>query len=208
MSAAAASAVHCVNASHACEISACPGALADAGLGFLDCKTTKVDSAIAISTATAASFAAFGLGLDPDALPPGAWEARPPRQPAIQIRSVSSHKVAGLCSGAQSKGWEGTIDGARFMVERGVEGDHRFARQHAHHFQMAVIERAFLGTLQDHGSDGPLVQQQGHAAKTSFVRILWFETELAYFFRVIFPDQNRLARAHQVFNHHIAAKLP
>lgn len=29
-------------------------------------------------------------------------------------------------SGFASKGWEGVIDGARFVVERGLEGDHRF----------------------------------------------------------------------------------
>jgi hypothetical protein len=59
-------------------------------------------------------------------MPPGAWEARRPRQPAVEIRSVSSHTVAGLWSGVLSKGWEGTIDGAHFAVERGAGGDHRF----------------------------------------------------------------------------------
>ena len=80
------------------------------------------------------------------------------------------------------------------------QSDDRFAGQHAHHFQVPDVERAFLGTLQDHGSDGPLVQQQRHAAEAALVRILRFQTQLAHFFGVIFADQDGLARAHQVFD--------
>ena len=64
------------------------------------------------------------------------------------------------------------------------------------------------GLCTDHGADGPLVQQQGHAAEASFVRILRFEAQLAHFFGVIFADQDGLARAHQIFNHVVAAKWP
>ena len=62
-----------------------------------------------------------------------------------------------------------------FLAEqpRIFERDDRFAGQHAHHFQVAEVERAFLRALHDHGADGPFVQQQGHAAEASFVLILW-----------------------------------
>ena len=67
--------------------------------------------------------------------------------------------------------------------------DDRFARQHAHHFQVARVERALLRALHGHGADGPLVQQQGHAAEAALVRIPRFQAQLAHFFHVIFPDQ-------------------
>ena len=35
-----------------------------------------------------------------------------------------------------------------------------------------------------------------------------FDAQLAHFFGVIFPDQEGLARAHQVFDHRVAAKWP
>jgi hypothetical protein len=44
--------------------------------------------------------------------------------------------VAGHWSGFRELGWEGMIDGARFVVERGVDGDHRFvhgAGEAVHH---------------------------------------------------------------------------
>jgi hypothetical protein len=71
--------------------------------------------------------AAFGLGLIADLQPPGAWEARPLREPSLQIRSsVTAQAIEDSWSGLQEIGWEGVIDGAPFVVERGVEGDHRF----------------------------------------------------------------------------------
>jgi hypothetical protein len=69
---------------------------------------------------------AFGLGLLTDVTPPGAWTGRPPTEPTLHLRSVSSRVIAESWSGLNANGWEGTIDGARFVVERGLAGDHRF----------------------------------------------------------------------------------
>jgi hypothetical protein len=71
--------------------------------------------------------AAFGLGLIFDTPPPGAWEAQTLREPSLQIRSsVTAQAIEHSWSGLQEIGWEGVIDGAPFVVERGIEGDHRF----------------------------------------------------------------------------------
>ena len=70
--------------------------------------------------------AAFGLSLIADVTPPGAWQARPLREPSLQIRSVTAQAIADSWSGFEEIGWEGVIDGAPFVVERGVDGDHRF----------------------------------------------------------------------------------
>jgi hypothetical protein len=71
---------------------------------------------------------AFGLSLfaDAGAPPPGAWEPRPFREPSLQIRPASAHAIAESWSGLETIGWQGTIDGAPFVVERGIAGDHRF----------------------------------------------------------------------------------
>jgi hypothetical protein len=70
--------------------------------------------------------AAFGLSLLADVSPPGAWAARPFCEPSLQIRSVDPHAIEDSWSGLEAMGWEGVIDGAPFVVERGVAGDHRF----------------------------------------------------------------------------------
>jgi hypothetical protein len=70
--------------------------------------------------------AAFGLGLLVDVPPPGAWEARPLREPSLQIKSVTAQAIEDSWSGLEAIGWEAVIDGAPFVVERGIEGDHRF----------------------------------------------------------------------------------
>jgi hypothetical protein len=47
--------------------------------------------------------------------------------PSLEIRSsVSAQAIEDSWSGLQEIGWEGVIDGAPFVVERGVAGDHRF----------------------------------------------------------------------------------
>jgi hypothetical protein len=81
------------------------------------------------SEARQPALAAFGLSLRFETPPPGAWEARPLREPglpSLQISSVTAQAVERSWSGLEEIGWEGIIDGARFVVERGVEGDHRF----------------------------------------------------------------------------------
>lgn len=70
--------------------------------------------------------AAFGLSLLTDLTPPGAWEARPLVRPTLRLVSVTPQTVARVWSGKAGIGWEGMIDGARFVVERGRGGDHRF----------------------------------------------------------------------------------
>jgi hypothetical protein len=90
------------------------------------------------------TLAAFGLGLVPEEQPPGAWQTdaalalkptldrrraldpgRAP-EPSLQIRMTDAAAIAQRWSGFAAIGWEGLIDGARFVVERGVAGDHRF----------------------------------------------------------------------------------
>jgi hypothetical protein len=69
---------------------------------------------------------AFGLSLLADAPLPGAWEARPLEEPLLRLRSATPRALAESWSGLDAIGWEGTIDGAPFVVERGRDGDHRF----------------------------------------------------------------------------------
>jgi hypothetical protein len=81
------------------------------------------------SEARQPALAAFGLSLRFETPPPGAWEARPLREPSfpsLQISSVTAQAVEHSWSGLQAIGWEGVIDGAPFVVERGIAGDHRF----------------------------------------------------------------------------------
>ena len=70
--------------------------------------------------------AAFGLGLRTDLALPGAWAQRTLAEPILRLRSASSAEIAERWSGRDALGWEGTIDGAPFVVERGRVGDHRF----------------------------------------------------------------------------------
>lgn len=71
--------------------------------------------------------AAFGLSLLVDQPLPGAWEERlPVRKPSLQIQLVDAATIEGSWSGSKSIGWEGEIDGARLLVEQGMDGDHRF----------------------------------------------------------------------------------
>ncbi len=75
---------------------------------------------------------AFGLGLLTDLTPPGAWETRlvaeltEPAEPILNLRLATAAAAADSWSGRASLGWDGVIDGAPFVVERGHAGDHRF----------------------------------------------------------------------------------
>jgi hypothetical protein len=69
---------------------------------------------------------AFGLDLLTDLAPPGIWEAKPVTEPLVQLRLTTSAAIADSWSGFDSIGWDGVIDGATFVVERGRAGDHRF----------------------------------------------------------------------------------
>jgi hypothetical protein len=70
---------------------------------------------------------AFGLSLNVDGpRPPGDWEMQALHAPEVQVRMVAPAAIENAWSGRIATGWEGVIDGARFIVERGVDGDHRF----------------------------------------------------------------------------------
>jgi hypothetical protein len=71
---------------------------------------------------------AFGLSLSVEGpTPPGEWEMHPPlHEPALQLRVVGPEVIVRSWSGRASTGWDGVIDGAPFVVERGIDGDHRF----------------------------------------------------------------------------------
>jgi hypothetical protein len=89
---------------------------------------------------------AFGLGLLAQVKPPGAWQARPLTEPILCLRSATARAVAESWSGLEEIGWEGVIDGAPFVVERGRAGDHRFVHgAHPDHRQ---------GGTRSDGSDG------------------------------------------------------
>jgi hypothetical protein len=51
---------------------------------------------------------------------------REPRLPSLQVRTVAAQAIEDSWSGFQEIGWQGVIDGAPFVVERGIAGDHRF----------------------------------------------------------------------------------
>jgi len=94
---------------------------------------------------------AFGLSLRSEALPPGAWQARGLREPSLrepilQIRSVTATAIEDSWSGVAAIGWEGVIDGAAFVVERGIDGDHRFV--HGTHPESVHHLNAEAGVLQ------------------------------------------------------------
>jgi hypothetical protein len=71
---------------------------------------------------------AFGLSLRFEGEnPPGAWEERTERGgPELLVREASPEALCAVWSGAESIGWEATIDGMPFRVERGVRADHLF----------------------------------------------------------------------------------
>ena len=69
---------------------------------------------------------AFGLSLLANMSPPGAWVPAPLAEPSLHLQAATSAEIAECWSGLDAIGWEGTIDGAPFVVERGRAGDHRF----------------------------------------------------------------------------------
>lgn len=73
-----------------------------------------------------AGLAAFGLGLLSELDPPGAWEPAAVDGPLLHLRITDAATIREHWSGHGASGWEGTIDGAPLVVERGVAGDHLF----------------------------------------------------------------------------------
>jgi hypothetical protein len=82
--------------------------------------------ATAVATSGRAGLRAFGLGLLANMPPPGAWMAAPLAEPSLRLQEAAAAEIAECWSGLDAIGWEGTIDGAPFVVERGRAGDHRF----------------------------------------------------------------------------------
>jgi hypothetical protein len=70
---------------------------------------------------------AFGLSLDFDAQPPGAWAELSDGGPGLRLRSEPREEIAERWSGLDGIGWEAVVDGEVFRAERGVAGDYRFA---------------------------------------------------------------------------------
>ena len=97
----------------------------DAGTGSVTRATEDVSSQTDAAPRRA-GLRAFGLGLLADMPPPGAWVATPLAEPILHLRTASAAEIAEHWSGLDAIGWEGTIDGAPFVVERGRAGDHRF----------------------------------------------------------------------------------
>jgi hypothetical protein len=82
---------------------------------------------MAMNTSQRECLRAFGLSFYVEgAVPPGAWEPRPQVGPALELRIVGPQAMAKEWSGRTADGWSASIDGARFAVERGIAGDHRF----------------------------------------------------------------------------------
>jgi hypothetical protein len=77
--------------------------------------------------------AGFGLGLLSELTPPGAWQPRPLSEPLVRVRLAERQVIEQSWSGRAETGWEGTIDGCRFIVERGLAGDYRFVHGPAVH---------------------------------------------------------------------------
>lgn len=69
---------------------------------------------------------AFGLGLLTDLAPPGAWEIQALSAPLLRLKAATPEAIGTHWSGVDAVGWQGTIDGAAFIAERGIAGDHRF----------------------------------------------------------------------------------
>jgi hypothetical protein len=70
---------------------------------------------------------AFGLSLRFEGkAPPGAWAEATGRGPELLVRDASRGDLDAAWSGTESSGWEASIDGMPFRVERGVRADHLF----------------------------------------------------------------------------------
>ncbi len=86
---------------------------------------------------------AFGLSLDFETAPPGAWEARPATAPGLRLRAVDREEIDAAWSGRGALGWEAAIDGALFTVERGRDGAHRFSHR-GRSVQLLAADRELL----------------------------------------------------------------
>jgi hypothetical protein len=90
---------------------------------------------------------AFGLSLDFERLPPGAWRAEAGGEGSVRVRVGDRQEVEDAWSGRVEVGWEAKIDGDPFVAERGKDGDFRFlhGERSAHHLSadLAQLRCAF-----------------------------------------------------------------
>lgn len=90
---------------------------------------------------------AFGLSLDFEQLPPGAWRAEADGEASVKVRAGGRQEVEDAWSGGVEVGWEAKIDGDPFVAERGRDGDFRFlhGERSAHHLSadLALLRCAF-----------------------------------------------------------------
>ncbi len=96
---------------------------------------------------------AFGLSLSFEMPPPGAWKEHGGGEPSLRLGSATREEIDGDWSGRDAVGWEAGIDGAPFVVERGIAGDHRFAHGERS-LHLLAADRALLRSAFD-GEAGP-----------------------------------------------------
>jgi hypothetical protein len=87
------------------------------------------------------------LSLDFEQSPPGAWATEAGGEAPVEVRVGERHEIDDAWSGGGEVGWEAEIDGARFVAERGANGDFRFlhGERSAHHLSadLALLRCAF-----------------------------------------------------------------
>jgi hypothetical protein len=90
---------------------------------------------------------AFGLSLDFEQLPPGAWQAEAGGEASVKVCISDQREIEDAWSGSAEVGWEAKIDGAPFVAELGRDGDFRFlhGERSAHHLSadLAQLRCAF-----------------------------------------------------------------
>jgi hypothetical protein len=94
---------------------------------------------------------AFGLSLDFEQLPPGAWRAEADGEASVKVCVGDRQEIEDAWSGSAEAGWEAKIDGAPFVAERGRDGDFRFLHggRSAHHLSADLAQlRCAFGTAE------------------------------------------------------------
>ena len=98
---------------------------------------------------------AFGLSLDFDLQPPGAWAELAGGEPGLELRSAPRETIAESWSGLDGIGWEAVIDGEGFRAERGMAGDYRFV-QGGRSLHLASPDRRLLRSTTS--ADSPVAE--------------------------------------------------
>jgi hypothetical protein len=101
---------------------------------------------------------AFGLSLDFEAQPPGAWAEPAGGGPRLALRSASREAIAADWSGLDEIGWEAVIDGEPFRAERGLAGDCRFVHGERSMHLLSADRRLLRSTI---GADSAAAEWRG-----------------------------------------------